>query len=83
MVNGKESNYGTIADSPVSQEPPDFVGFLLTHMEDLVGKTRTHPAHEETTFTIEGREISFEAWTYEYPGYGMVTRYVGYPDGEK
>lgn len=79
ILNGIEKINGRHSRDPAAEDLPNEIEFLTTHMKDLVGKSRTYPAHAETTVTIEGHVIRFDAWTYEYPGFGQVTRYVGLP----
>jgi hypothetical protein len=83
VVKGVIWEEGRGSRDPVSEDLPNEMSFLTTHMKDLVRKTRTHAAHAETTITIEGHVVPLKAWTFEYPGYGKVTRYVGYPPGTK
>lgn len=78
-INGRDHISGLAPKNPVSEDPRDLIKFLMTHMEDLVHKTKTLPAQAETTLTIDGVLVKMDVWTFTYPGYGEVTRYSGYP----
>lgn len=82
-INGKENRNGVKPNSPVSQDPDDMLPFLKTFYQDLIARSKTDPPRDRMQREVDGVMIEFGVWTYEYPGYGEVTRYVGYPVSKK
>ncbi len=82
-INGKEHRNGVKPDSPVSQEPDNLLPFFQSHIQDLIARCQTDPPRDRMQLEVDGVVIEFGVWTYEYPGYGEVTRYVGYPLSQK
>jgi hypothetical protein len=78
-INGKVTETGQSTVNPVSEEPVDMVAFFIAHMGDLKGKMKSLPPQAEVTMTIDDVLVDFKVWTYEYPDYGKVTFYDGYP----
>lgn len=78
-INGKVNEWGGNPDSPPSDELEDETGFLLTYHQDLITRCQTDAPQGHLKMMIEDVLMDFAFWTYEYPGYGEVTRYVGFP----
>lgn len=78
-VNGKVIENGQVTDNPVSEILDNEVVFYQAHMKDLMGKIKTLPAQAEVTMVVDGIIVDFDIWTFDYPGYGKVIRYVGIP----
>jgi hypothetical protein len=78
-INGRENTEGRATENPPSQEPENILQFLQEHYRDLVARTKIDPSHATQRLTLDGILFEFEIWTYEYPGFGEVTRYVGFP----
>lgn len=78
-VLGRESIDGRATESPVSEYPKDFEKFMLANMEELVARAESLPPHAEAIMLVDGIMVDFDIWTFEYPGYGKVTWYVGFP----
>ncbi len=79
IINGKETRSGGAANSPPSQYPENHLEFIEANIRDLVGKCKNEPPHEKMKMMVDGVLIDFGVWTFEYPGYGDVTYYKGYP----
>ena len=45
----------------------------------MVSRTKTDPPHATERLTLDGILFEFDVWTYDYPEFGKVTRYVGFP----
>ena len=78
-INGRENTEGRSTENPHSQEPENFLQFLQDHNRDLISRTKTDPPHTTERLTLDGILFEFDIWTYEYPEYGQVTRYIGFP----
>jgi len=78
-INGRENTEGRPSIDPPSQDPDNFLKFLQDNFRDLVARTKTEPPHATKRLTLDGILFEFDIWTYEYPGYGEVTRYIGFP----
>lgn len=78
-INGRENLEGSTPENPPSQEPDDFIEFLTTNQADLISRTKTSPPQAKFKMVVDGVKMDFDSWTFEYPGYGKVTRYVGFP----
>lgn len=79
MVNEKVSNHGEPVRNPESVQPDDLIDFLVSHMADLKARTKAEPPHETMQMEFDGVMIDLKSWTYDYPGYGPVTSYNGFP----
>lgn len=78
-INGKENLSGIPTENPPAEDPENYEEFLREHFPDLVSRTKADPPHATNRLTLDGILFEFEIWTYEYPGYGEVTRYIGFP----
>ncbi len=78
-INGRENTEGRATENPPSQEPENIMQFLQEHYRDLISRTKIDPPHATNRLTLDGILFEFEIWTYEYPGVGEVTRYIGFP----
>ena len=78
-INGEENVGGDIVHDPKPETPHDFFKFMKAHAEDFNARIKLEPPHGETKMVIDGILVNFQYWTYEYPGYGEVTRYTGTP----
>jgi hypothetical protein len=78
-INGRENTEGRATKNPPSQEPENIMQFLQEHYQDLVARTKTDPPHGTQRLTLDGILFEFDIWTYEYPGFGAVTCYIGFP----
>jgi hypothetical protein len=79
IVNGKENIEGGETESMISEDLDDFLQFYQKYNSDLKAKTATEPPHEIKRMVVDGVMLDFRIWTYEYPGFGKVTRHIGLP----
>ncbi len=79
IINGKENLGGEIVKDPKSETPHDFLKFMKDHVADFNARLKLEPPHGEMQMVVDGILVDFQFWTYEYPGYGKVTRYTGTP----
>lgn len=82
-INGKENIEGRTPDTPLSQDPDNYMDFLLAHYKDMVGRSRTDVPDGTMRMAVDGVLIEFNFWTFDYPPYGKVTYYDGHPVEEK
>lgn len=78
-INGRENTKGRSTENPPSQDPENLLQFLQNHYRDLISRTKTDPPHATERLTLEGILFEVDIWIYEYPEYGQVTRYIGFP----
>jgi len=78
-VNGKVNVGEETPKNPASEIPANHIQFLNTYWSDLKAKTVTDAPHKKQRMAVDGVMLDFRIWTYEYPGFGQVTRYVGKP----
>ena len=79
IINGKEREVNDPIKDPKPETPHNLEKFLVANHLDLNAKTNSEPPHGKMQKVIDGVLVDFKFWTYEYPGYGEVTRYVGIP----
>ena len=78
-INGRENIEGRTPESPLSQDPDDYMDFLRGPYKELIARTKSDPPHGTMQMAVEGVMMEFSFWTYDYPRYGKVTYYRGYP----
>ncbi len=78
-INNKEIIPGGRPNYPKSEFPENYIEFLKTNFSDLKAKANSTPPHRTEQMMVDGIMIDFQIWTFEYPGYGPVTRYLGTP----
>ena len=79
VINGKENLSGEIVQDPKPESPRDIDEFIKAHNNDLRTRSKSEPPHGEMRMVIDGILVDFKFWTFEYTGYGEVTRYLGTP----
>jgi hypothetical protein len=78
-INDMEIIPGGRPNNPKSEFPDNYFEFLKTNFSDLKAKTNSAPHHRTERMIVDGQMVEFQIWTFEYPGYGPVTRYLGTP----
>jgi|GEM_PF-6452056 len=78
-INGEEMNEGVATKIPPSQEPDNYEKFIPAYFPELIAKTRQEPPHGTMEMVVDGVLVVFSVWTYEFPEYGEVTYYLGFP----
>ncbi len=78
-INDKEIIPGGRPENPSSEFPDNYFEFLQAHYSDLEAKTNSVPPHRTERIIVDGVMMDFKIWTFEFPGYGLVTRYLGTP----
>lgn len=82
-INGQINEGGDETRDPPSQEPANFFAFLKDHSRDLTARIKSEPPHGSMQMTVDGVLMDLDYWTFEYPGFGSVTRYEGIPAARK
>ena len=77
IINGKKNIAGETTDNPTSEILDNHTRFLKTCFLDLKARTDSDPPHEKKRMAVDGVMLDFRIWTYEYPGFGKVSRYIG------
>ena len=78
-INDKEITPGGHPGNPPSEYPDNYFEFLTSHYSDLKTRANSTPPHRTERMIVDGIMMDFQIWTFEYPGYGPVTRYLGTP----
>ncbi len=78
-INGKENKGGQSPTTPPSQTPDNYMDFVKTNLKNLTARTKIDPPHEKMKMIVDGVLIDFGVWTYEYPDFGEVSYYLGFP----
>ena len=78
-ISGKERLVPDTVQDPKSETPHDFIKFMKAHVKDFNARLEMEPPHGERQMVVDGVLMNLQYWTYEYPGYGEVTRYTGTP----
>lgn len=78
-VNGEDIQVGDSVMEPKSEDTDEHYDFNLAHGKALTARTKTEPPHGQVQLSMDGVLMDFNYWTFEYPGYGEVTRYYGTP----
>ena len=78
-INDIEITPGGHPGNPPSEYPDNYFEFLTSHYSDLKTRANSTPPHRTERMIVDGIMMDFQIWTFEYPGYGPVTRYLGTP----
>ncbi len=78
-INSEEIIPGGHPGNPPSEYPENYFEFLASHYSELKTRANSTPPHRTERMIVDGIMMDFQIWTFEYPGYGPVTRYFGTP----